>query len=390
MQAGNVRGDAVVGMHACDGAGRCLPGATVICVPSSCDPSTGMCHDHCTSSTQCVSGRQCESGSCGRRMRGSRCDKGSDCVSGFCADGICCNAACDGACVSCALPSREGTCWPVDLGTPDPNGVCRNAGAASCGQTGLCDGLGGCSKFTRDTPCTVPSCSGNKLNTPGTCNGLGVCSAPGIQNCHPFRCADGACATSCKNDADCDDGIACVNGTCGPKRDGQLCGKASECLSGFCVDGLCCESACTGACWSCALASSPGRCTPVVAGNADPRAMCEMKSQSTCSTNGKCDGSGGCQKYPVNTVCAAETCVSSVYTPASMCNASGQCVAPDALPCAPFGCNANKCFTAVHRQRAVRGAQHLQGQLVWAQGQWRVVLGGDRVQERVLRAGRLL
>ena len=278
-------------------------------------------------------------------MKGAKCAKGDDCVSGFCANGVCCNAACSGPCLSCALPNREGTCWPVDQGAPDPNGICRSAGAASCGQTGLCDGVGGCARFVRDTPCTVASCSGNKLNTPGTCNGLGVCSAPGIETCHPFACANGACTTTCKTDADCDDGIACLKETCGPKRDGQLCGKGSECLSGFCVDGLCCENACTGACRSCALASSPGHCMPVVAGNPDPRAMCAVQPASTCGTNGKCDGSGGCQKYPVNTVCAAETCVSSVYTPASMCNASGQCVAPDSLPCAPYTCNANKCFT---------------------------------------------
>ena len=165
----------------------------------------------CTSSAQCVSAQQCEAGSCGRRMKGATCAQGSDCVSGFCANGVCCNAACNGPCLSCRLPNREGTCWPVDQGVPDPNGICRSAGAASCGQTGLCDGVGSCARFARDTPCTVASCAGNKLNTPGTCNGLGVCGAPGIETCHPFACADGACATSCKTDDDCDDGIACLN-----------------------------------------------------------------------------------------------------------------------------------------------------------------------------------
>ena len=344
-KAGTCEGDAVVGLNACDGAGRCKPGATVICVPSSCNQATGMCFDKCTTNAQCVSGRQCQAGSCGRRMKGARCEQGADCVSGFCANGVCCNVACDGPCVSCALPSREGTCWPTDPGTPDPNGVCRNMGAASCGQSGLCDGLGGCAKFPRDTLCTMPSCSGNKRNTPGTCNGVGVCSAPGIQDCYPFACAAGACKTTCATDADCDQGIACVNRSCGPKRDGQLCSKASECLSNFCVDGVCCENACAGACRSCSMESSLGKCMPVVAGNPDPRAMCAVHAQSTCGTNGRCDGNMGCQKHPVNTVCAAETCVSNVYTPASMCNASGQCVAPDSLPCAPFGCNVNKCFT---------------------------------------------
>ena len=38
---GTCEGDAVVGMLSCDGMGRCKPGATVICVPSSCNPSDG-------------------------------------------------------------------------------------------------------------------------------------------------------------------------------------------------------------------------------------------------------------------------------------------------------------------------------------------------------------
>ena len=200
-------------------------------------------------------------------MKGARCDKDGDCASGFCTDGVCCNVACGGPCLSCALPNREGTCWPVDQRQPDPHGQCLNAGEASCGQTGLCDGLGGCAKFPRDTVCVQPTCAGNKRNTPGTCNGLGTCQAGGIQDCHPFRCAAGECAKTCETDADCDEGIACVNRTCGPKQNGQVCEAGSECVSGFCVDNVCCENACTGACRSCALASSPGRCMPVASGN---------------------------------------------------------------------------------------------------------------------------
>jgi hypothetical protein len=44
-----------------------------------------------------------------------------DCVSGNCADHVCCNVA--GACVACNLTLKRGSCWPVDIG-PDPRGVC--------------------------------------------------------------------------------------------------------------------------------------------------------------------------------------------------------------------------------------------------------------------------
>ena len=43
------------------------------------------------------SGQQCVSGSCGKRMKGATCEANDDCASGFCADGVCCNVACEGA-----------------------------------------------------------------------------------------------------------------------------------------------------------------------------------------------------------------------------------------------------------------------------------------------------
>src|SRR5439155_17758727 len=113
---------------------------------------------------------------------------------------------------------------------------------------------------------------------------------------------------SCQKDTDCDTGIACVNGTCGPKQLGQTCSKASECKSGQCVDGLCCDSACTGGCRSCAVPSAPGHCTMVAAGNGDPRGTCKDAGAASCQTNGKCDGAGGCQLYSKDTTCAGEAC----------------------------------------------------------------------------------
>ena len=50
---------------------------------------------------------------------------------------------------------------------------------------------------------------------------------------------------------------------------GEMCGAASECASGFCVDGVCCENACAGGtsdCNACSVAAggtSDGMCTPI-------------------------------------------------------------------------------------------------------------------------------
>jgi len=116
-KGGTCEGAAVKGAQVCDGAGHCRPGPTMICAPFSCDPATGDCYKKCTSASQCVDGQACDAtGSCGKRMGGFACASNTDCLSGFCANKVCCNVACQGPCVSCALPSREGSCWPLDPG----------------------------------------------------------------------------------------------------------------------------------------------------------------------------------------------------------------------------------------------------------------------------------
>jgi hypothetical protein len=344
--AGTCDGDAVVGARSCNGAGLCRPGPAVICAPYSCNPATGACFESCAQSNQCVASQQCVAASCGKKMKGATCNVNADCASGFCADHLCCNVACQGGCVSCALPGRQGTCWPIDPGVPDPRAICKDQGGPSCGTTGACDGFGGCEKYAAETQCLPPSCTGTRRNTPGTCDGSGTCRPQGVQNCSPFRCVDGACNKVCLTDNDCEMGHACVKGLCGPKQNGQPCSAGGECVSTHCVDGICCDTACTGGCRSCSLGSAPGKCTSVAVGNSDPRGVCQDMTAAACATNGKCDGSGGCQKYKMGTICAGESCASNVYKPPSTCNSTGQCTAPDSLPCNPYVCNGTACFGA--------------------------------------------
>jgi hypothetical protein len=41
---------------------------------------------------------------------------------------------------------------------------------------------------------------------------------------------------------------------------GTACTMAAECASGFCVDGVCCNTACTGSCMTCGATGSVGTC----------------------------------------------------------------------------------------------------------------------------------
>jgi hypothetical protein len=149
-RAGTCDGDAVIGANVCDGLGQCKPGATRLCVPFSCNASTGACNTTCTSNSQCVSGIQCVVGSCGPRPKGAACQNGSDCASAFCADGVCCNVACSGACISCNLIGHEGTCWPLEADVVDTRRICVDMGPSTCGENGLCDGVGGCQRYPSD------------------------------------------------------------------------------------------------------------------------------------------------------------------------------------------------------------------------------------------------
>jgi hypothetical protein len=70
-----------------------------------------------------------------------------------------------------------------------------------------------------------------------------------------------------------------------PKARGQTCGAADECASGFCKDGVCCNSACTDACNSCVT----GKCTEVKNAEDDPECVAPM----TCNDKGKCVTASG-------------------------------------------------------------------------------------------------
>jgi MYXO-CTERM domain-containing protein len=107
---------------------------------------------------------------------GMACTAGGPCESGFCSGGVCCDAACTGACTACTAQlkgtGKDGSCGPVEKGT-DPGNWCDDQGPGTCGTNGLCDGAGACESYVDgtvcqimvDTPCVVAVCAG------GTCGG---------------------------------------------------------------------------------------------------------------------------------------------------------------------------------------------------------------------------
>ncbi|HMF40868.1 MAG TPA: hypothetical protein VKQ32_09235, partial [Polyangia bacterium] len=70
---------------------------------------------------------------------------------------------------------------------------------------------------------------------------------------------------------------------------GATCALAADCKSGFCFDGVCCRSDCSGMCQSCNQPGSVGTCTNVPVG-ADPRNDCPDDGATGCMRDGFCDG----------------------------------------------------------------------------------------------------
>ena len=127
---------------------------------------------------------------CTKRPNGATCTADGDCANNVCAQGICCATACTATCKSCALAGTLGTCTNVAAGQ-DPLNQCTDAGAASCGNDGTCNGAGACRLYVTGTQCVAPACSGSTFTPARTCNGSGTCQTVVDVQLQPLRLRDG-------------------------------------------------------------------------------------------------------------------------------------------------------------------------------------------------------
>jgi hypothetical protein len=147
--------------------------------------------------------------------------------------------------------------------------------------------------------CVVAACS-------GACQS---CSVAG----HEGTCMQAAAGTevpgSCSNGQACDGSGSCKS------KNGLTCSSASDCASGFCVDGVCCENACDGKCVSCNQANLAGKCSGYAAGS-DPENECGRGHPSCRST---CNGAGACDYPQWGTPCGS----------IEVCDGAGLCIDPN-------------------------------------------------------------
>ena len=153
----------------------------------------------------------------------------------------------------------------TDAFSCDASGACNRANGATCADSAQCS-----SSFCVDGVCCANACLGpcRSCNQP---NNDGICQ-PYAQGTNP--------AAECTGGTTCNGAGACGSATGGPKANGELCGATTDCMSGFCKDGVCCNNACDSPCRTC----ETGTCTNVTR-KPDPP---ECSGTMTCNAAAKC------------------------------------------------------------------------------------------------------
>ncbi|MEZ4395006.1 MAG: nidogen-like domain-containing protein [Polyangiales bacterium] len=277
---------------------------------------------------------------------GAMCMAGDQCRSGFCTDGVCCGSRCDGQCETCSATGTAGTCTAVTGAPTGGRMACAGAGS-TCG--GTCNGTNraACTYPGSSTQCGAGSCTAGSATAASTCNGSGMCAAGATAACAPYVCGMTACRTDCATDMDCAAGNYCnAMNRCVPRQaPGATCTTTSSCLSGNCVDGVCCDTACNGQCEACNVTGSVGTCTAVTGAPVGARTAC-AGAGSTCG--GTCDGTNrtACAYPGTMTACREASCAMGTATLGATCDGAGACPEESTAPCAPYACGATACLTS--------------------------------------------
>ncbi|HEX5661604.1 MAG TPA: dickkopf-related protein [Polyangiales bacterium] len=230
-------GDQFTAAALCDGAGTCAPVTAVSCGNFVCATATS-CTDSCSDDRECGTSSYCDKNTkkCVDNLpAGAACTANGQCSSGLaCADGVCCESACGSKCETCNAPGFVGKCVNITFG--DPENECPDGTSCRSGNQCVQD-VQSIEPVTPIVDAGVPSLPGNDV--------LPV---------------------------------------------GARCDQDQACGLGFCRDGVCCASACEGACEGCnVLGATPGQCVAYSLGS-DPENEC-------AGVGGVCNGSNACAYY---------------------------------------------------------------------------------------------
>lgn len=110
-----------------------------------------------------------------------------------------------------------------------------------------------------------------------------------------------------------DGGTGGTGGSAGAQANGLACSTVTECASGFCIDGVCCGTACLDTCEACNITGVVGTCVNVPLGQEDLVATTMCTGVNSCNGAGKCllDNGQSCNN---GNQCASDNCTGNPKT----------------------------------------------------------------------------
>lgn len=364
------------------------------CTKDSCDANGNPTSTPEPDNSQCFFGENegiCKAGTCElnckKDMVPCKCTGKADCPS----DTVCGAWACTaGQCVTTPLmegetvdPLNAGDCQkkicqggalkvvddPADTVT-DVKGDCQDP-VCNAGVPAMMANNNDVPMTDTDGDCMKPVCN---AGVPGV--GFDDMDPPPPTECSTFTCnMDGTWSTATKKVGEtcsdgpmgekraCDKGGMCVaclpagkddyekckmnnGGVCPIKLClGEMATNATDCVSGVIADKVCCDTACTEECKSCAVSGMGGTCTNIPYYQTDPAYIDQFMAAAKCETASRCNGMGKCMKI-VNKSCAedmecisgkcampamlclgakGESCTNGSNCVSGVCNAMGSC-----------------------------------------------------------------
>ena len=217
---------------------------------------------------------------CAARCGGQICPDDAGCKTGYCEQGVCCNAECIGPCKSCNREGTVGSCTQLAVGLQVPG--CDTIIAAQ-GKVDACDNDGTCSTFVQ---------AGWPLGH--------ACATP--DQCISARCKASGCVSPV--DQPCLEDLECSSNRCDPVT--HTCKPCSGAGAVPCRPGTTCVG--SGVCM--VLPGEPAFSNECVAPAAPVRLLCVSPVNAPCIKHEECESHH----------CKDGTC-------APMCNGNADCPA---------------------------------------------------------------
>ena len=197
------------------------------------------CATGCEADGQCDPDAHCDGGFCLSDLPdGQLCVKDSDCVSDHCGNNYCCQLG-----VCCAF---AGDC-PDSYSEPSScydEGTCQGSREDAACQNHMCASA----PVADDTGCTEST-----IANPCGFHDAVFCSGQQDQTAPP-------CPDTCSQDDECDEEAHCDEVCEVDLASGQPCDEPSDCITAFCVDDYCCNSACPDPGYACDVGGKLGQC----------------------------------------------------------------------------------------------------------------------------------